>query len=376
HEYFHNWTGNRITCRDWFQLCLKEGFTVYRDQEFSADTRSKAVQRIGQVRGLKAGQFPEDAGPLAHPVRPSAYKEINNFYTATVYQKGAELVRMLATIVGPKQFRAATDLYFKRHDGQAAVMEDFVRCFEEVAGRDLTQFMRWYAQAGTPKVSVRKEWNAHGGTLTLTFRQSTPATPGQSEKLPVPIPIRLGLLNAAGEDMPLTSESAAITDDVVLLTEESTRVVFSGLAERPVLSLLRRFSAPVMIEHSEDSAAVVHRARHDSDLFNRWQALNGAVSTAVGDRYAGEQHSETEARLVDALTSVAFDTSIENAFTAQALSLPSEHDIARMIGKDIDADAVHSASHGFATAVGAALGDAGLRRVAELRAAEAGMDDL
>ncbi|MEM1040577.1 MAG: aminopeptidase N [Pseudomonadota bacterium] len=376
HEYFHNWTGNRITCRDWFQLCLKEGFTVYRDQEFSADTRSRAVQRIGQVRALRAGQFPEDAGPLAHPVRPSAYKEINNFYTATVYQKGAELVRMLATIVGPQHFRAATDRYFARHDGEAAVMEDFVDCFEAVTGRDLSQFMLWYAQAGTPLVTVKDEWDAKERTLTLTISQSTPATPGQETKEPVPIPVRIGLLDGQGQDMPLISESASVSGDVILLTEKTTQVVFSGVGEKPVLSVLRKFSAPVIVHHEEDDTAVLHRARHDSDLFNRWQALNTAATDAIVYRYEKTDNANAQAHLLDALCAVAIDTDVEPTFAAQALSLPSEHDIARKIGKEIDAGLVHLASHSLISALGTKLGTTALERVAALRASEAHLSDL
>ncbi|MEL6743908.1 MAG: DUF3458 domain-containing protein, partial [Pseudomonadota bacterium] len=355
---------------------LKEGFTVYRDQEFSADTRSRAVQRISQVRALRAGQFPEDAGPLAHPVRPSAYKEINNFYTATVYQKGAELVRMLATIVGPQHFRAATDRYFERHDGEAAVMEDFVECFEAVTGRDLSQFMLWYAQAGTPYVIVKDEWDAKERTLTLTISQSTPATPGQETKRPVPIPVRIGLLDGQGGDMPLISESGSVSGDVILLTEATTQVVFSGVAEKPVLSLLRKFSAPVIVQHEEDEAAVLHRARHDSDLFNRWQALNTAATDAMVNRYHNTPNADAEAHLIDALGAVAIDTHVEPAFAAQALSLPSEHDVARKIGKEIDAERVHVACHGLVAALGTKLGTAGLDRVAALRESEAQLNDL
>jgi len=385
HEYFHNWTGNRITCRDWFQLCLKEGFTVYRDQEFSADTRSRAVQRIAQVRTLRAGQFPEDAGPLAHPVRPAAYKEINNFYTATVYQKGAELVRMLATIVGPKQFRASTDLYFERHDGEAAAMEDFVRCFEDATGRDFSQFMRWYAQAGTPTVQVEEDWNEDEGQLDLTLRQTTPPTPEQTDKLPVPIPIRLGLLDSAGDSMPIVSKSDALTSDFILLKDEQTQITFSDLSEKPVLSLLRGFSAPVILNHKEPTAAILHRAKHDSDLFNRWQAMNTAVTNAIAARYSEAAKETSEAcdvdkELIETLCAMAFDETLEPAFAAQALSLPSEHDIARIVGSEIDADKVHLAHGGFARELGQVLTDSGqsvgLARLEELQALEVNMSEL
>ena len=209
HEYFHNWTGNRITCRDWFQLCLKEGLTVFRDQEFSSDMRSRPVKRIADVRGLRAMQFIEDSGPLAHPVRPETYKEINNFYTATVYEKGAELVRMVQTLIGREKFRAGMDLYFARHDGEAATVEQFIQCFAETSGRDMTQFMRWYAQAGTPEVTVNTRFDAARKTFALTCRQSVPPTPGQTNKEPMVIPLAFGLVGKDGADLPLTPAKGA-----------------------------------------------------------------------------------------------------------------------------------------------------------------------
>ncbi|MEL6921974.1 MAG: aminopeptidase N, partial [Pseudomonadota bacterium] len=376
HEYFHNWTGNRITCRDWFQLCLKEGFTVYRDQEFSADMRSRPVQRIDQVRALKAGQFSEDAGPLAHPVRPGAYKEINNFYTATVYQKGAELVRMLATIVGPKTFRAATDLYFERHDGEAAVMEDFVHCFEEAAERDFSQFMHWYEQAGTPTVSVEERFDAAANTLTLTLSQSTPATPGQSEKQPVPIPIRLGLLSSSGEDLDLKTDAAAVSNDVILLDQDQMDVVFEGLSEKPTVSLLRGFSAPVNIVHSQPQSEQLHLARHDSDLFNRWQALNTLVSDAMVARYHGRDNADDESAVVETLSNIVFDDTLEPAFSAQALSLPTDGLLVDLIAKDVDAERIHRATSGFKQRVGETIGERGLGIVAVARRGLDAKDDL
>ena len=288
HEYFHNWTGNRITCRDWFQLCLKEGLTVYRDQEFSADQRSRGVQRITQVRVLKAGQFAEDAGPLAHCVRPSSYKEINNFYTATVYQKGAELVRMLATLVGPEGYRSATDLYFERHDGEAAIMEDFLRCFEDACGVDLSQFLRWYEQAGTPQVHVEDDYDEDARTYTLKLRQSVPDTPGQSDKLPMVIPIRFGLLDADGAELAVRTDNPAVVGDVIVLREAVAEITFTGLDAKPLPSLLRGFSAPVRLVYSETAASRVVRAGADKDDYNRWEAVNGLALDLLTAMARGE----------------------------------------------------------------------------------------
>ena len=246
HEYFHNWTGNRITCRDWFQLCLKEGLTVFRDQEFCADQRSATVERIRDVRGLKAAQFPEDAGPLAHPVRPGRYIEINNFYTATVYNKGAELVRMLQTLLGREGFRRGMDLYFERHDGQAATVEDFVACFEDATAKDLQQFMTWYSQAGTPELVCQLKYDARAKTAELTVTQVLPPTPGEHKKKPLHIPVRLGLLGGNGQDLALTLASGQRLDDGLVEVRKRTETFrFRDVPSRPVPSLLRGFSAPV-----------------------------------------------------------------------------------------------------------------------------------
>ena len=240
HEYFHNWTGNRITCRDWFQLCLKEGLTVFRDQQFSAHERSEAVHRIGEVKALRARQFREDAGPLAHPVRPEEYVEINNFYTATVYEKGAEVIRMLHTLIGPEAYRKGTDLYFGRHDGQACTIEDWLRVFQDSTRRDLAQFGLWYRQAGTPRVEVAEDWQEVDGVFTVTFRQAVPDTPGQADKFPHVIPIATGLIGPDGEEM--------LGTEVLELTRAEQSFRFSGLPARPVGSYLRGFSAPVILE--------------------------------------------------------------------------------------------------------------------------------
>ena len=282
HEYFHNWTGNRVTCRDWFQLSLKEGLTVFRDQEFSADmlgdATSRAVKRIEDVRTLRATQFPEDGGPMAHPVRPDSYQEISNFYTATVYEKGAEVVRMLQTLVGVDGFRRGMDLYFKRHDGQAVTCDDFVAAIADANGRDLTQFKRWYSQAGTPRVRVETRYDAHAYAFELTLSQSTPATPGQSAKQPFHIPFAVGLIAGDGRDMPLQLEgelaapSAPPRTKVLDLTQAKQTFRFINVGERPVPSLLRNFSAPVIVEHRYSDAELAFLSAHDSDAFNRWEA--------------------------------------------------------------------------------------------------------
>ena len=250
HEYFHNWTGNRITCRDWFQLCLKEGLTVFRDQEFSADERSPTVQRITDVRALRTHQFPEDAGPLAHPVRPHSYIEINNFYTPTVYQKGAELCRMLQVLVGREGFRAATDLYFQRHDGDAATVEDFITCFEDSSKRDLTQFARWYSQAGTPELICSLRYDPQRKEAELSIDQLQSPTPGQARKMPLHIPVKLGLLGGNGRDLPLTlANGDAVKDGIIEITKASQKIRFTNVPSQPVPSLMRGFSAPVNLDH-------------------------------------------------------------------------------------------------------------------------------
>ena len=270
HEYFHNWTGNRITCRDWFQLCLKEGLTVFRDQEFSADQRSRAVERIGDVRGLRTYQFVEDAGPLAHPVRPAVYREINNFYTATVYEKGAEVVRMLKGLLGPENFRKGMDLYFSRHDGEAATVEQFVQCFADVAGANLTQFMLWYSQAGTPEIVTCGSYNADAKTYRLDLSQTIPATPGQPSKAPMVIPLAIGLVGRDGRDLPLNLvDGRTIERSVLTLTKPSESFLFANVSEQPVLSLNRGFSAPIKLFANLDPDDLRFLAAHDADPFNR-----------------------------------------------------------------------------------------------------------
>jgi aminopeptidase N len=361
HEYFHNWTGDRITCRDWFQLCLKEGLTVFRDQEFGADMRSAAEERIAEVRGLKTGQFPEDAGPLAHPVRPSRYIEINNFYTATVYSKGAEVVRMLQTLLGRDGFRKGMDLYFERHDGQACTVEDFVACFADASGRDLTQFMTWYSQAGTPEVACTLKYDAKSETAELTFTQSTPATPGEARKKPLHIPVKLGLIDADGRELDLVLASGErLADGLVELRKKSEKVRFRNVPSAPVVSLLRGFSAPVNLKMERSDAELAFLMANDSDLFNRWEAAQDyaarVLTQAVAARAAGERAPAPRA-FIEALGATLRDQSVEPGYLAQFLMLPSEGDLARIIGGNVDPAAIHKARSGLRRAIATRLGD-------------------
>jgi aminopeptidase N len=345
HEYFHNWTGNRITCRDWFQLCLKEGLTVFRDQEFTSDQRSRPVKRITDVRVLRAQQFVEDSGPLAHPVRPEIYREINNFYTATVYEKGSEIVRMIKTLLGPTAFRAGMDLYFERHDGRAATVEDFVHCFADAGGLDFDHFMRWYGQAGTPEVTVTIRHDAAARTCALEIAQTQPPTPGQPVKQPLLIPLVIGLIGADGRDLPLVraDDGGAIERGVIVLTRPAETFVFAGIDERPVTSLNRGFSAPVKVAANLSAGDLRFLAAHDSDPFNRWQAVQSIASALLTDHVKALRTGaplREDTGLLEALTAVLADTAVEPAFAAQILSLPSEADIARDIGRDVDPDAI------------------------------------
>ncbi|MBB4305062.1 aminopeptidase N [Rhodobium orientis] len=361
HEYFHNWTGNRITCRDWFQLCLKEGLTVFRDQEFSSDQRSRAVKRISDVRLLKSHQFAEDAGPLAHPVRPNTYKEINNFYTATVYEKGAELIRMLKTLLGPEGFRAGMDLYFELHDGEAVTVEDFLAAFADATGTDLSQFMLWYEQAGTPALAVTSAFDATAEKLTLTFEQSCPPTPGQPVKKPMHIPVRFGLVGPDGQDLSYGAVAGAtVTGDTIHVVDERHRVTFSGVKAPPVPSLLRGFSAPVKLVGGLTTGEFGFLAGHDSDPFNRWQAIQnlamGLLTETTAAAHAGKPVPSDDSFL-DAMGAIASDTGLDPAFRALALQLPGETDIARDIGEDVDPDAIATARNALRSAIGTALGD-------------------
>lgn len=338
HEYFHNWTGNRVTCRDWFQLTLKEGLTVFRDQQFSADmlaraagaegaASARAVKRIDDVRVLRAAQFPEDAGPMAHPIRPDSYQEINNFYTATVYEKGAEVIRMLHTLLGPEGFRNGMDLYFSYFDGQAVTCDDFVEVMSEANnGFDLDQFMHWYSQAGTPRVKASGQWNAADGSYTLTLAQSTPATPGQHAKLPLVIPVAAGLIGPDGRDCPLQLEGESqpgATTRVLKLTEASQSFRFVGLTAEPVPSLLRGFSAPVILELDEDDARLAFRMAHDADPCNRWDAAQ-RYAERVALAMAADPSAGVPAAFLDAFRALLGNAALDPAFRAQALALPGE----------------------------------------------------
>jgi aminopeptidase N len=361
HEYFHNWTGNRITCRDWFQLCLKEGLTVFRDQEFSSDMRSRPVKRIADVRLLKSHQFPEDAGPLAHPVRPRTYHEINNFYTATVYEKGAEVVRMLKTLLGEQDFRAGLDLYFDRHDGEATTIEAFLACFEEAASTDLAQFTLWYEQAGTPVVTVETAHDPDSKTFTVSLSQEIPPIAGQKTSRPAVIPLRFGLLGPNGEDLEAGDpEGAKVNGDVIVFDKAHQVVVFRNIASAPVLSLLRGFSAPVRLNQHLQADELRFLAAQDPDPFNRWQAVQTLAMqdlVRLTELYRSGETGTPGDAVIAVFAAVLDDTSLDEALRAQALTLPSEADIAQEIGKDVDPDAIHAARQTLRHAIARHLGD-------------------
>ena len=358
HEYFHNWTGDRITCRDWFQLCLKEGLTVFRDQEFTSDRRSRPVKRIQDVRNLRALQFAEDAGPLAHPVRPQIYSEINNFYTPTIYEKGAEVIRMLKIWIGDDAFRAGMDLYFDRHDGEACTIEQFVACFAEVSGRDLLgQWMNWYDQAGTPEVTVSTAYDEAKRSFTVEARQTTRPTPGQPTKRPVVIPLVIGLVGPDGADMPLRIKGETVSSTLTL-DGEVGGWTFEGVGARPVASLFRNFSAPVKLSSDLTDDDLLFLAGHDSDPFNRWQSVQTvALRHLVGAATAGRDGGALVAdpRLAEAIGRAFAPDVSDCAYWAQVASLPSEGDVAREIGEDVDPDAIHAARLALKAALRAAL---------------------
>ena len=356
HEYFHNWTGNRITCRDWFQLCLKEGLTVFRDQEFTSDLRSRPVKRITDVRTLRARQFPEDNGPLSHPPRPSAYIEINNFYTPTVYEKGAEICRMMLALIGESAFRKAMDLYFERHDGEAATVEQFVACMSEASGRDLTQFFSWYTQAGTPVVTADGTYDAATRQYTLTLTQQVKPTPGQEEKQALHIPLGIGLVGPDGADMPLDLEGVgALNAPLIELTEHRQTFRFRNVPQRPVLSLNRGFSAPIKLEANLSMADELFLMGHDGDSFNRWEAGQRVGRNLVLAAYHGTATEAGVAAYAAALRRIITDPAVDDAFKALMLALPSESEIAAAIGADVDTDQVHVARNGLRAAIARAL---------------------
>jgi aminopeptidase N len=342
HEYFHNWSGNRVTCRDWFQLSLKEGFTVYRDSQFSADMNSETVKRIEDVSYLRTHQFAEDGGPMSHPVQPDAYMEINNFYTLTIYEKGAEIVGMIRTLLGAETFRKGSDLYFERHDGQAVTIEEFVKAMEDASGRDLTQFRRWYKQSGTPQLAVTSRYDAAARTFTLDFSQSCPATPGQAQKQPFVIPVRLGLVGASG-DLPLNSNGD--TEMVYEVSQTDQQLIIENIGEAPVPSLLRGFSAPVKLDYAYSKDQLIHLMAHDSDGFNRWDT-GQKLSFELLEKLTADSHQqrplEMDNQLIDAFRSLLSDTHLDPAMVALMLQLTSEaqlHEEAAVIY----ADAIHHA---------------------------------
>ncbi len=348
HEYFHNWSGNRVTCRDWFQLSLKEGFTVFRDAEFSADINSRTVKRIEDVTLLRTAQFAEDAGPMAHPVRPESYIEISNFYTLTVYEKGAEVVRMLHTLLGPELFRKGSDLYFERHDGQAVTTDDFVRAMEDVSGRDLSQFRRWYSQAGTPRLKVSDQYDAETGCYELHVSQSCPPSPGQEHKLPYHLPLAMGLLADDGTEL---------CSRVLELTEEEQVFRFEGIPSRPVPSLLRGFSAPVKLDYAYTDQQLLMLLRHDTDGFNRWDAgqrLSVRLLQQQTEAWRRGEPMHCEQALVDAWRCLLCDESLDPAMVAQLLRLPSEAQLSEL-ADEIDVIAIHEAREYMRTALARAL---------------------
>jgi aminopeptidase N len=354
HEYFHNWTGNRVTCRDWFQLSLKEGLTVYRDQEYSGDEYSRPVVRIQEVRDLRNRQFPEDAGPMAHPVRPESYVEINNFYTSTVYDKGAEVVRMYAAILGKDGFRKGMDLYFKRHDGQAVTCDDFRAAMADANGADLAQFGRWYSQAGTPVVEVTAAYDGKEETYTLTLKQSCPPTPGQERKEPFVIPFAVGLVDLDGRDLAINIDSKSLFQAsrtngnrtaVLAFTQAEQKFVFRQVPEEPVPSLLRGFSAPVHVRYDYTDSELTHLMAYDSDAFNRWeagQALAIRILLAAVEQARREREIEVPAPFIEAMGRVITDGPKDPAFAAECLQLPSESYLAECMAV-ADPDAIHIA---------------------------------
>jgi len=364
HEYFHNWTGDRITCRDWFQLALKEGLTVFRETGFVGDMRSHAVRRITDVKDLRLRQFQEDAGPLAHPVQPDCYITIDNFYTATVYEKGAEVVGMLRTILGAETFRKGMDLYFERHDGEAATVEDFIRCFEDASGRKLEQFRLWYSQAGTPEVQVEGAYDPNAKTYALDLKQSVPPTPGQPEKKPMHIPLALGMIGKrSAKPLPLTLQgenTPGPEDRVVELVRPEQRLVFSGVAEEPVLSLGRGFSAPIVVRCSQDAATRAFLMSHDADAFNRWEAaqkLSTEILVGMIRAIQGGHPAAADPIYVEAIGGVIARADEDHAFTALMLVPPSESELALAV-TPIDPEAIHDARRRLVWAIADAHGSA------------------
>ena len=381
HEYFHNWSGNRVTCRDWFQLSLKEGFTVFRDAEFSADMGSRTLKRVEDATLLRTAQFAEDAGPMAHPVRPDSFMEINNFYTLTVYEKGAEVVRMIHTLLGAEAFRRGSDLYFERHDGQAVTCEDFVRAMEDASGVDLLQFRNWYSQAGTPQLTVRGEYDADRQRYSLHVQQSCPATPGQAEKLPLVIPLAMGLLGDAG-NLPLRlaatapdTETADNTHRVLTIDQPSQTFVFEGVTERPVPSLLRGFSAPVRLDYDYSKDELYALMSRDGDGFVRWDSAQALATRVIREVQAQLQAGApvaVDSLLIEACGNLLADESLDPAMVADMLTLPGENYLAELDSQagGANVDTIHGAREAVQQAIGQALGDTFLHTYQRLASAQ------
>jgi aminopeptidase N len=368
HEYFHNWTGNRITCRDWFQLCLKEGLTVFREQGFCADMRGHAVARIKAVKALRMRQFAEDQGPLAHPVRPSSYMKIDNFYTATIYEKGSEVIGMLKTLIGAEAFRKGMDLYFERWDGHATTVEAFIQCFSEASGRDLSDFFAWYEQAGTPRVSLEGRYDEDAQTLEVTFTQNTPPTTGQDAKRPLPIPVTLGLLDQEGRTLAFERDGRAVDETVVVVDAATTKVTLTGVDRMPVVSALRGFSAPVVLKTDARPADRYLQLAADPDLFNRWEAGQDLAADLILCRAAGKPNEVGEERYADAVGRALVDQASDPAFKALLLALPAETDLALM-RQPVDPAALHAARDALRLRLALHLN-------AELRRLHTGLQDL
>ncbi len=345
HEYFHNWSGNRVTCRDWFQLSLKEGFTVFRDSEFSADMNSRSVKRIEDVNVLRNFQFPEDAGPMSHPVRPPSYVEINNFYTMTIYEKGAEVVRMIRHLLGETLFRQGSDIYFEQNDGSAATIDDFVAAMAQVSGRDFSQFMRWYDQAGTPRIKVTSQFDPEDATYTLNFEQAGPTTTSEQDKKPWAIPVVVGLLDAAGEDLPLITAGQEHPLPTLEITQATQQVVFEGIEKEPVPSLLRGFSAPVILEYNYTDEQLAFLMVYDADGFNRWESSQNLalrVLRKLVKQFQQGEEGEDDAVYQQAVEQLLQNTKNDPALVAMALSLPGENYIADQM-ESADPGAIHQA---------------------------------
>jgi len=368
HEYFHNWTGNRITCRDWFQLCLKEGLTVFREQGFCADMRGHAVARIKSVKALRMRQFAEDQGPLAHPVRTASFMKIENFYTATIYEKGSEVIGMLKTLIGAEAFRKGMDIYFDRWDGHATTVEAFIQCFAESSGQDLSQFFGWYEQAGTPRVGLTGRYDEATKALEITLTQTTPPTSGQDVKRAVPIPVTIGLLDPEGRTLAFERDGEAVDETVVVLDAATTTVTLTGVDAPPVISALRGFSAPVVLKTDADPKDRYLQLASDPDLFNRWESGQDLAADLILARAAGKPNEVGEERYAEAVGRALSDQASDHAFKALLLTLPAETDLA-LLRNPVDPAAIHAARDALRLRLALHLDD-------ELRRLHTGLQDL